>query len=192
MPDYSGFKSRHTVSRDFGKFSQEELASASKKLPAAVIDFLATEGRVTYSEDFLWNVLPDDLDFTGMYNEWGLPGEECYTFMRSALGVCLYYRQGNYYYLNPVTGVNGIMFDDFDFIINTYMIMDVFISDSFAYPHYIRLKAGKPELKEDEIYGFIPAIALGGSYETSSLEVVKMFEHLAILAALAGNTTKEI
>lgn len=192
MPDYSGFHSRHTVSRDFRKFSAEELAVAEKKLPAEVIDFLRTEGRVTYSEDFLWTVLPNDLDFTGMYDEWGLPGSACHTFMRSALGVCLYYREGNYYYLNPVTGANGILYDDFDFIINTYMIMDTFINDNFAYPHYIHLAAGKPALKEDEIYGFVPALVLGGSYETSTLEVVKMFEHMAILASLMGNVVREI
>lgn len=40
-------------------------------------------------------------------------------------------------------------------------------------------------LKADEMYGFVPAIALGGPSEFEHLEKLKIVEHLVILAQLA-------
>jgi len=41
------------------------------------------------------------------------------------------------------------------------------------------------QLKHDEMYGFVPALALGGSSELSHLQKVKAVEHLVLLAQLA-------
>lgn len=190
--DFSTFKSRHVVSKQFGKFTEKEIASIKGKLPEEVIIFLKQEGRSTFSNDFLWTVLPGDLEFSDMFEQWELPGKECYVFLRTALGVCIYYYQGNYYYFNPLKGINGQMFEDFNFVINTYLIMDVFIVDNFGYDHFIRLSKGKPQLKFDEMYGLFPALPLGGSYDTSILEIVKMYEHMVFLAELFGNKVKQI
>jgi hypothetical protein len=40
-------------------------------------------------------------------------------------------------------------------------------------------------LKHDEMYGFVPALALGGPSELSHLQKVKDVEHLVILAQLS-------
>ena len=40
----------------------------------------------------------------------------------------------------------------------------------------------------DEMYAFVPAISLGGSFEESNLELVKMREHLIILAQIVKST----
>ena len=40
-------------------------------------------------------------------------------------------------------------------------------------------------LKHDEMYGFVPALALGGPSELSHLQKVKAVEHLVLLAQLA-------
>lgn len=39
-------------------------------------------------------------------------------------------------------------------------------------------------LKSDECYAFVPALALGGSYDVKSLQKVKLREHLAMLRQL--------
>jgi hypothetical protein len=39
-------------------------------------------------------------------------------------------------------------------------------------------------LKPDEMYGFVPAVALSGSATLANLQKVKAVEHLAILAQL--------
>ncbi|WP_426344644.1 GAD-like domain-containing protein [Pseudoduganella sp. R-32] len=41
------------------------------------------------------------------------------------------------------------------------------------------------QLKHDEMYGFVPALALGGPSELSRLQKVKAVEHLVLLAQLA-------
>ncbi|EGH49688.1 hypothetical protein PSYPI_47778, partial [Pseudomonas syringae pv. pisi str. 1704B] len=37
-------------------------------------------------------------------------------------------------------------------------------------------------LKSDEIYGFVPALALGGPMELKNLQRVKLIEHLEFLS----------
>lgn len=46
-----------------------------------------------------------------------------------------------------------------------------------------RAKLG--QLKHDEMYGFVPALALGGEPKLASLKKVKAVEHLVLLAQLA-------
>lgn len=45
--------------------------------------------------------------------------------------------------------------------------------------------AGLGQLKYDEIYGFVPALALGGAPVLKNLQKVKAVEHLVMLAQLA-------
>ena len=40
-------------------------------------------------------------------------------------------------------------------------------------------------LKHDEMYGFVPALALGGTSTLANLQKVKAVEHLVLLAQLA-------
>ena len=40
-------------------------------------------------------------------------------------------------------------------------------------------------LKQDEMYGFVPALAFGGDSSVDHLEKVKAVEHLVLLAQLA-------
>lgn len=40
-------------------------------------------------------------------------------------------------------------------------------------------------LSRDEMYGFVPALALGGSADVANLEKVKAVEHLVLLAQLS-------
>ncbi|AEJ11416.1 GAD-like domain-containing protein [Pseudomonas putida S16] len=40
-------------------------------------------------------------------------------------------------------------------------------------------------LKHDEMYGFVPALAFGGSSDLANLEKVKAVEHLILLSQIA-------
>ncbi|MNJ79554.1 hypothetical protein D3C77_776150 [compost metagenome] len=41
------------------------------------------------------------------------------------------------------------------------------------------------QLKSDEMYGFVPALALGGAMELKNLQKVKTIEHLEFLSQLS-------
>ncbi|MFR0675024.1 GAD-like domain-containing protein [Enterobacterales bacterium AW_CKDN230030176-1A_HGKHYDSX7] len=56
-------------------------------------------------------------------------------------------------------------------------------SDFFSLFRRARKKLGL--LKSDEMYGFVPALMLGGSEELENLEKVKIIEHLIFLSQLS-------
>jgi len=56
-------------------------------------------------------------------------------------------------------------------------------SDFFSLFRRARRKLGL--LKSDEMYGFVPALMLGGSEELENLEKVKIIEHLIFLSQLS-------
>ena len=65
------------------------------------------------------------------------------------------------------------------------------ILESCYFDIYEKHKTGN-QLQYDEIYALLPALPIGGSFETSKYEVVKMREHLGFLAQLFGNQVRKI
>jgi len=67
--------------------------------------------------------------------------------------------------------------------------MSFFISTTFEFSDFLDLFAPAKRklgiLQSDEMYGFVPALMIGGSEDLKNLEKLKIIEHLTFLAQLA-------
>lgn len=189
MCDLSEFLDANPRSRKLGAFSSEAmLRLAEYRMSSDISQFLQAEGVSSYHDNFYWTTLPQDHFQT--LSHWGLPGEQCFTFLRTSLGGLFFWKKNKIYRLNPFTGY--VVKSDFDFceFMNLSMTMDSTLESNY-FDIYQRGAANRL-LNYDEIFALVPALPLGGSFESSKLEVVKMNEHLALLAQLFNNKTKMI
>jgi hypothetical protein len=189
MCDLTDFFYTYPPNQRIRALTEHEISVLSEyKIPTEIIQFLTSEGISTYKNNFFWTILP--MEAFQILSAWGLPGEKCYAFLRTAFGGIFFYMKNRFYRLNPLTG-NLVEYDfDFCFFMNFLLTMDSTLESSY-HDIYQKRKINNQPL-DDEILAFVPALPLGGSLETSELEIVKMCEHLVFLAQLFGNKAVKI
>ena len=189
MCDLSDFINANPRGTKSGSFSEKDLALLSEfKIPVDIIGFLQTEGRVTYKDDFFSTTLPQEHFQT--FSEWGLNGKKCFAFLKTAFGSLCFLYKDKIFQLDPISGnlyKGRFRFCEF---MNLLVTMDSFL-ESCYFDIYQKIET-KQLLEFDEIYAFVPALSLGGSFETSKTEVVKMREHLSFLAQLFDGEARHI
>ena len=189
MCDLTDFFEAHPRSMRISSFDNYNLSVLEEyKLPKDIIEFLKKDGISTYHNDFLSSTLPQE--HFQVFSEWGLKGTECFAFLKTALGTLCFYRAGKIFRLDPITG--HLYKGKFEFceFMNLVTTFDSFL-ESCYFDIYQKIEK-KKVLAYDEIYGLVPALPLGGSFETSHFEVVKINEHLGFLAQLFDNKAKNL
>jgi len=167
---------------------QAIVALLKQQAPADMVEFLQQEGIATYRDDFFCTTVPQD--YFDVLSEWGLKGAECFTFLKTAFGSLCFSLKGKIFQLDPL---NGYLYKGrFDFcnFMNLLAPMDSFMEGCY-FDIYQGIKKKHP-LASDEIYGLVPALPLGGSFEKSAFEIVKVREHLSILAQLFDNKARKL
>jgi len=180
------FQDNPITRKNYSFDAQSLLALEDLDIPDDIVQFLKEQGYSTYRDDFLATTLPQEHFQT--LSEWGLDGDRCFTFLRTAFGSLCFCYTGKIFQLDPISGyVYKGIFEFCDFM-NMLVTMDAFMESNY-FDVYQKIKKS-PAIGYDEIYALFPAIPLGGSFETSAYEVVKMREHLGFLAQLFGNKAK--
>lgn len=186
MCDLTDFLTAHPKSRKIRALNESELSDLSNhKVPSDILDFLSNEGISTYQNDFFCTTLPQEHFQT--LSDWGLKGETCYVFLKTAFGSLCFLHKGKVFQLDPFYGYLYKGRFPFCEFMNLLAPMDSFMEGCY-FDIYQKMK-NKQTLAPDEIFALVPALPLGGSLETSHVEVVKMREHLGFLAQLFDNKT---
>ncbi|GAA0824573.1 GAD-like domain-containing protein [Colwellia asteriadis] len=185
--------------------SQEILTKYKDKLPDRLLEYWQTYGFCGWGDGVFWTVNPDD--YSDILSRW-LQGTE---FEQRILnGVDTYHVIGvtafgrliiwgensgqsidisvNYGMLFPTDYTADLLEDGGDLTIDLFFsassiseMDETDIDDKPLFkPAFERLGA----LANDEMYGFVPALALGGAPKLDNLKVVKKLEHLSFLADL--------
>lgn len=63
---------------------------------------------------------------------------------------------------------------------------DYFVKKYFQIPQYIEAVNKLGELKQDECFGYVPLLGLGGSEKIDNLRKVKIREHIELIAKMTG------
>ena len=189
METFEKFRARHSDKKQLGNFTDAELAALDKKLPADIINFLKEEGRASYSNYTLWTIHPQE--FHDILSEWGLDGNKCYAFIRTAFGGCIYYTKKKFYSFDSLTGTINNLNDEVYALMSLYLNFTFLLHDTW-HLQYLENRTDLPPIQADEVYGLVPALPFGGNLETSKFEVVKMHEHLAFLAELFDNKVRKL
>ncbi|EPM67572.1 hypothetical protein A584_21108 [Pseudomonas syringae pv. theae ICMP 3923] len=170
------------------------IAKYKNKLPEQLLKYWADHGWTGYADGLFWTVNPQD--YESIISNW-IPNieldqtEKYHIIARGAFGVLYVWGEkgghclnissyaGRYYsFANPFTGEKlglgaQVFFSSLNPAYND-------LSDLFK-PALEKLGP----LKSDEMYGFVPALALGGPMELKNLQKVKTIEHLEFLSQLS-------
>ena len=142
------------------------------------------DGWASYDRDALWHCDPDDWD--GVADRWmAEETKQKDVLFRSGFGDLLVW-DGTYVWLvRPHLSARMRLARRIDFLIGfAFQDPDFFLNrDLPAMMARAREKGGR--LAPDEIYTFVPALALGGSEERSRIVKAKAKEALDILAQLS-------
>ncbi|OUM05286.1 glutamyl-tRNA amidotransferase [Pseudomonas syringae] len=173
---------------------ETSIARYKNKLPDQLLSYWTEHGWAGYADGLFWTVNPQD--YESIISHWipttGLNQTEKYhVIARGAFGVLYVWGEkgghclnissyaGRYYsFSNPFTGEKlelgaHVFFSSLNPAYND-------LSDLFK-PALEKLGP----LKSDEMYGFVPALALGGPMELENLQKVKTIEHLTFLSQLS-------
>jgi hypothetical protein len=180
--------------------SQEALDYFKDKLPNRLLEYWQEYGFCGWGEGIFWTVNP--ADYSEILDLWlaGTPfvgKDNYYVIGRTVFGRLLIWGEAS----GPSLDINpcyGMIFptDETEELKETGgdMSIDLFFSsaskssmeeeDTEGKPLFERAMAKLGPLDADEMYAFVPALALGGAPKLENLQKVKVLEHLAFLAEL--------
>ncbi|KPY87574.1 hypothetical protein ALO97_03442 [Pseudomonas syringae pv. tagetis] len=174
--------------------SEASIARYKNKLPEQLLRYWEDYGWCGYAEGLFWTVNPQD--YEDLLTDW-LAGKEVFkndnyhVIARSAFGeLYLWGEKGAdslsiTSYMSRYSTNNSIFAGgEEDYGIRVFfssMQLEHNDLDSFFEPALKNLG----QLQSDEMYGFVPALALGGQMELKNLQKVKTIEHLTFLSQLS-------
>ncbi|WP_064791375.1 GAD-like domain-containing protein [Shewanella woodyi] len=187
----------------------EDLNIFEDKLPARLLEYWQEYGFCGWGEGIFWTVNPDD--YKDILTQWlsgtvfeqrELDGiDKYYVVGRSAFGKLYIWGETSGASLDIVTNFSMIFPSDQSEKLKTIgaeKLIEKFYSskrksnmeeqDLDEHPLFERAMAKLGPLEADEMYGFVPALAIGGAPKLENLQKVKVLEHLTFLADLGEKT----
>jgi hypothetical protein len=171
------------------------------KLPNQMLKYWQAYGWAAYGEGLFWTVNPDD--YAAVVDAWleGTPfgeDDDYYMIARGAFGKLYLWgvRSGQSILINAPLGMifptdsdrPRVAAGKGDFLARLFFSnrskKQVDFEDDTQKPLFDRALKRLGPLAPDEMYGFVPALALGGPRRLDHLQKVKAVEHLLILAQL--------
>ncbi|WP_350349144.1 T6SS immunity protein Tdi1 domain-containing protein [Agromyces sp. G08B096] len=164
--------------------SDETIQAFSARVPAEVADFWRTHGAGFVGDGYFRLVDPARAAAM-LEGVFGLP-EGAVVLFTTALGDLVVHANGFYLVIKSRWGaidvVDGASVDDLVALIEDPAQREV-AWEWQPYPA-ARDRDGVPGF--EQCYGFVPLLALGGSPDPANLQLGGLYEHLAVIAQLAG------
>lgn len=170
-------------------------------LPDQLIKYWQQYGFSGWGEGLFWIVNPSD--YQQLLKSWleGTPFEgrnDFHVIARSAFGQIFIWGENDghcldiqpaYGMIYPNTGAKDKLIKrgkdkSIQYLFASTRKSECDLKDESEHPLFQRAKEKLGQLSHDEIYAFVPALALGGRAELKHLQKVKIIEHLSFLADL--------
>jgi len=170
------------------------IARFRDKVPKKLLEYWAEHGWCGYGEGIFWTVNPQDYEevVKSFIQGTSLEGRDTYHIIaRGAFGDLYLYGEKTGFSLDIVPYTSNYCgrtrepgaTDTNKEVQGFFLLMERESNDFGDFFEPAKNKLGR--LKCDEIYGFIPALALGGAVKLENIEKVKMVEHLVLLSQLS-------
>jgi hypothetical protein len=171
------------------------------RLPERLLTYWADEGWSGYANGLFWFVNPDD--YEDLVDEWldGTRLDEVYAFhaiARTAFGELFLFGESTGRSVKTSCSAQAVFVRDLTR--KTLQKLDLSrafiglgkdacdLKDESGLPLFDRALGSLGALAPDEMYGFEPAVVLGGKMLLEKLRKVKLDQHLTILRQLAAPT----
>jgi hypothetical protein len=184
---FPSFSERHPKFEKFGEISKESIALFQEKaapslLADMLIEFWQEYGVGRFSDGLLYVCDPIQKKLT---LDFFFPGRDFYPIVISSFGRILFTDMKKVFYLSSVYGWFNYNSPTLEMLFEGTLADSEFLDDALNQDFHKKCVQKIGHLEYDEIFGFEPAIALGGSDD--NIDFVKRFQmdaHLAFLAQL--------
>lgn len=158
-----------------------------KDTPDSVTSFLSKYGLSEFYQGFLWTLDPTESKrdyqpffdrITDIYSE--DEAKLAYPFLRTAFGDVFYFVKENIGSISIVTGVDSIL--DFDTVFNDILVNDDDLNNSYFLDIFLEANERLGSLSQDECFGFLPTISMGGDVSIETTHKVKLREYLTLVS----------
>lgn len=182
MSTFEIFLKRYGAPSAAHELDAAELADAAKTLPDDLIEFFRQHGIGQYDDGLFRTVTP--MRAKPLAEAWGEPRAFDSIFLVNAFGCFVYRDAGENHLVSVWSNTRMELFPDVADVFDTTLCDPGFLKNAMLRPDFrtASKRLGPPD--EDECFGFVPAIALGGDGSAESIHRVKVREHLALLAQL--------
>jgi hypothetical protein len=165
------------------KINVDSLGDNTQKiLGSDIIELYRKYGISSFGKGLIQTIHP--IKSQHILEGWGVPWRECYPILKSSFGTIYFIYKTKLGYLVPI--YKEIEFGEMEID----LVFDLVLADTIALNNacfkdihdqvYPRLGI----VDNDEIYAFVPALALGGERSAKNVEKVKMKEHFIFLSQL--------
>lgn len=167
----------------YRKYGDDDDARLAKRIPEVMREILKKQGWCSYKEQVLWLCDPDD--WKPAVRAWFPDAKGAQVFLRTGFGdLCVWDGELFWFVLVHESMAMGTV-DDGD-----WFFSQTITSKGLAPQTYLPERVGAARrvagsLHWDEMYTYVPALALGGDPSSSRIEKVKAQEALTMLAGLA-------
>src|SRR5690606_3331214 len=185
MPPFQAFVDKHGEGHHCRAVEFETIQKYRGLVPDALLEHWSQAGRCSYGNEFIWLTNPDD--YSEVLSEWmGERARNTFVFGRTAFGDLFLWRVDGVYELFVHQGQMMFFIDDLADYLNFSLTQDDYLDKTLGRPLYQQARAKLGPLNYEQMYGFEPALALGGSGEIETVVKVRIYEHLSILAQVTG------
>jgi len=167
--------------REFTQVDRDRLAD---RLPCRLPDLWDSDGWCTYRDGLFTCCDPDFL--AGVARAWFPGNPEVMLFAHDTFGSIYLWDGQEIGVLDPHIGRLDPLALDIEELLDLALTRPDYIAKAMFETRVDRLRGtiGVPEW--DEMYGYEPALTLGGSGALETIRRVRMVEHLVLLAQLVG------
>ena len=163
---------------------RELIEKYSTVLPEELIEMWKQYGFCSLMDGYFRAIDPDD--YQELLNETYFRGKISIPILSTAFGDVVTFEEGEYIGIVKYKyGTFSIITEYFDLFLSN-LDEAFFIDKYFEVPQYVEAKNRMGELAQDECFGYVPLLGLGGSEKVENLKKVKTREHIAVLSHLVG------
>lgn len=176
------FEERYRADTPYREFSDDDFKRLGKEVPEIMLELASKHGWCSFNHQELW--LCDPEDWKGVAKPW-LPSGDGNLLVRTAFGEMVISTGNEFWLVLPHSAMRIHLSDDPNWVFGVTLARPGYedLAELAASVEAARAKVG--ELEPEQIYTYAPAIALGGSRESSKIAKEDMKVALSILHQLA-------
>jgi hypothetical protein len=167
----------------YKQFSSHDAQRLEARISPLMQEILVSDGWSSYRDQVLWLCDPDEwLDVAKL---WFGPSKNLTPIARSAFGDLYVWDDEWIWNVRVHESVVMRLIDNVDWFLSQTITSDDFATQTHLKHRTANAFKSEGAIAYDEMYTYVPSIALGGDQESSDISIVKAYEGISILAGLA-------